>query len=483
MDKDLLSLQESRDLIVTAEAASLALKKLSQEEIDRFVKSMCDAAYANRELLARMAVEETGFGVVNDKITKNTIASHNVYEYIKDMKTVGIIDTGESDKIMKVAAPVGIVTGLVPSTNPTSTVIYKALISVKAGNPIIFSPHPAALNCIMKTVEILQDALIKEGAPENVVTCMQIPTIQGTSELMHNSKVAYILATGGPQMVKEAYSSGRPALGVGPGNVPAFIERTADIEAAVRRILVSKTFDNGTICASEQAIVTENVIKDDVIREMKKQGCYFLDQDETSCVEKVIQLPNGGLNAKVVGKRATEIARMAGIPVPAETVVLVSQQVGVGPKFPFSREKLCPTLAFYSEEGWEQACEKCLELLDYGGMGHSLAIHSNNKDVIGQFALSKPVSRILVNTPSTHGAIGGTTNLAPSLTLGCGSPGRNATSDNVTPLHLIDIRRIAFGVREAESNQQDLASGSPTMGASEDYIAEITRLVLKKLQQ
>lgn len=346
MDKDLLSLQEARDLIGGAEAASLALKKLSQGEIDTLVKSMSDAAFANRELLAKMAVEETGFGVVGDKITKNTIASRNVYDSIKEMKTVGIIDTGESDKIMKVAAPVGIVTGLIPSTNPTSTVIYKALISVKAGNPIIFSPHPAALNCITKTVEILQEALRKEGAPENVVTCMKIPTIQGTSQLMHNPKVAYILATGGPQMVKEAYSSGRPALGVGPGNVPAFIERTADIEMAVKRILVSKTFDNGTICASEQAIVTENAIKDDVIRELKRQGCYFLDVGETACVENVIQLRNGGLNAKVVGKKATEIAKMAGIKVPSDTRVLVSQQVGVGPKFPFSREKLCQHWGF-----------------------------------------------------------------------------------------------------------------------------------------
>lgn len=483
MDKDLLSLQEARDLIRAAKAAGQALKKLSQGEIDRLVKGMCEAAFENRELLARMAVEETGFGIVADKITKNTIASRNVYDYIKDMKTVGIVDSGESDKIMKVAAPVGIVTGLIPSTNPTSTVIYKALISVKAGNPIIFSPHPAALKCISKTVEILQEALRKEGAPEDVVTCAQVPTIPGTSELMNNPKVAYILATGGPQMVKEAYSSGRPALGVGPGNVPAFIERTADIKAAVRRILVSKTFDNGTICASEQAVVTENAVKDQVIREMKRQGCYFLDQDETSCVEKVIQLPNGGLNAKIVGKKATEIARMAGLSVPAETRVLVSQQVGVGPEFPFSREKLCPTLAFYSEENWEKACEKCLELLDYGGMGHSLAIHSNNEAVIREFALKKPVSRILVNTPSTHGAIGGTTNLAPSLTLGCGSPGRNATSDNVTPLHLIDIRRIAFGVREAESNQEPVNSSSPSLGASEDYIEEITRMVLQKLKQ
>lgn len=263
---------------------------------------------------------------------------------------------------------------------------------------------------------------------------MMTPTIEGTSELMTHGKVAYILATGGPQMVREAYSSGRPALGVGPGNVPAFIERTADIEMAVKRIIVSKTFDNGTVCASEQAVVTEHVIKDEVKREMEKQGCYFLNEEDTAKVEKKVlqKKPNGNLNAGVVGKSAKFIAEMAGIRIPEGKIVLVSEQTGVGLEYPFSREKLCPTLAFYSEEDWKRACERCIELLAYGGMGHSLAIHSKNDEIIKQFALHKPVSRILVNTPSTHGAIGGTTNLAPSLTLGCGSPGRNATSDNIT---------------------------------------------------
>ncbi len=482
MDRDLRSLQEARDLVAKADSASTILKKLPQAVINSLVKSMSDAAYANRELLAKMAVEETGFGIVSDKIIKNTIASHNVYEFIKDMKTVGIIDHGESDKVMKVAAPVGIVTGLVPSTNPTSTVIYKALISVKAGNPIIFSPHPAAVKCIAKTVEILAEALKKEGAPDSIISCMLTPTLEGTAELMTHPRVAYILATGGPQMVKEAYSSGRPALGVGPGNVPAFIERSADIKMAVKRIMVSKTFDNGTICASEQSIVTEAVIKSEVIKELEYQGCYFLDKEETARVEKVLQLPNGGLNARVVGRSANEIARMAGVSIPSEKTVLVSEQSGVGSGFPFSREKLCPTLAFYTVENWEKACERCLELLAYGGMGHSLAIHSNNEDVIRQFALSKPVSRILVNTPSTHGAIGVTTNLPPSLTLGCGSPGRNATSDNITPLHLIDIRSVAYGVRDAEPGESEASSVSPNFSESYDqYISEITRMVLEKL--
>lgn len=474
MDRDLQSIQEVRQLIIEAEVAHTALKQLSQEDINKLVKCMSEAAYDNRELLAQMAADETTFGKVSDKIIKNTVASREVYNYIKDMKTVGIIDEGKEDSIMKVAASVGIVAALIPSTNPTSTAIYNSLIAVKAGNPIIISPHPAALKCIKKAVDIFKEALQKEGAPDNIVGVMMTPTLEGTNELMKHDKVAYILATGGPAMVKEAYSSGRPALGVGPGNVPAFIERSANIKMAVKRIMQSKTFDNGTICASEQSVVTEKIICNEVKKEFELQGGYFLNESETSAVNKVLQKPNGGLNAGIVGKSAQYIADKAGISIPDGTRVLMSELSGVGIEYPFSREKLCPTLGFYIEANWQDGCKKCMELLAYGGMGHSLAIHSENQDVIKQFALLKPVSRILVNTPSTHGAIGATTNLAPSLTLGCGSPGRNATSDNVTPMHLIDIRRIAFGIREAdEPAEQD--------ESYDNYVEEITRMVIQKL--
>lgn len=449
LDKDLASIQEVRDLVKKAKAAQAILAEMNQQQVDRIVTAMADAAAQNARKLAQMAVSDTGFGKENDKVVKNLFAARRVYQSIKDEKTVGIIREDAEKKMLEVAIPMGVVAGLVPSTNPTSTTIFKALISIKAGNALIVSPHPSALGCIGETVRILNAAAVEAGAPDGLVTMMTLPTLGGTAELMKLSNM--IIATGGSAMVKAAYSSGTPALGVGPGNVPAFIERTADIPAAVRRIIASKTFDNGTICASEQSVVTEDCIRDEVVAQFKRQGGYFVSGEEQRKLEAIIRRPGQEtVNPQIVGKSALDIAGMAGITVPQDTKVILCAIDDVGRNAPFSIEKLCPLLAFYTAPDWQHACDRCLQLLAYTGIGHSLAIHTNNPELVRTFVLKKPVSRVLVNTGSTQGGIGATTGITPSFTLGCGAVGGSATSDNVTVHHLYQIRRAAYGLFEPE---------------------------------
>lgn len=445
MDKDLASIQEARDLIKKALVSQKIYEQLDQDKIDETVKYIAQKIYERSEELATLAVNETGFGNVKDKTFKNQFASMTLFNYIRDMKTRGIINIDEEKKIWEIGVPVGVIVGLIPSTNPTSTVIYKTLISLKSGNAIIFSPHPAALLCITRTVDLIRSYLKELSLPEDLVSVLSIPTIEATDALMKDDNISLILATGGKAMVKAAYSSGNPALGVGPGNVPVFIERSANIKQAVSMIISSKTFDNGVICASEQAVVVEDVIREKVIEEFKAQGCYFLNEDEKKLLEKIMVNKNGTLNTKIVGKTPEAIGKMAGLEILQGTKILIGFEDGVGKEYPFSMEKLSPILGFYTEDSWISACEKCIEILKFGGIGHSLSIHSENMDIVREFALKKPVFRILVNTPSTHGAIGASTSLAPSLTLGCGAVGGSSTSDNVTPLHLINVRRIAFG--------------------------------------
>ena len=460
LDKDLASIQEARDLVKKAKAAQAVLAEMDQQQVDRIVAAMAGAAERNASKLAQMAVADTGFGKESDKVVKNLFAARTVYNYIKDEKTIGIIHEDTAKKMLEVAIPVGVVAGLVPSTNPTSTTIFKALISVKAGNALIVSPHPSALNCIGEAVRILNAAAMEAGAPDGLVTMMTIPTIGGTAELMKRSNM--IIATGGSAMVKAAYSSGTPALGVGPGNVPAFIERTADIPNAVRRIIASKTFDNGTICASEQSVVTESCIRDEVIAQFKRQGGYFVSGEEQRKLEAVMKRPGADtVNPRIVGKSALDIAKLAGITIPQDTKVILCEQDKVGKEYPFSIEKLSPLLAFYTEPDWQHACEKCLELLRFGGIGHSLSIHTNNPELVRTFVLKKPVSRLLVNTGSTQGGIGATTGISPSFTLGCGAVGGSATSDNVTVHHLYQIRRAAYGLIEPEDVSK-MAGGCAT---------------------
>ncbi len=466
LDKDLQSIQEVRGMMKKAVAAQKEFQDWDQARVDALMKAIADACIANAEPLAKMAHEETGFGIWQDKVIKNLLGSKLTYEYIKDMKTVDVIREDREKRLMEIAVPVGVVAALIPSTNPTSTTMYKTLISVKAGNAIIVSPHPNAKKCILETVRIIQEAAKAAGAPDGLIQCVELTTIQATNTLMQHPDTGIILATGGTPMVKAAYSSGNPALGVGPGNGPSFIERSANIPEAVKHILDSKTFDNGTVCASEQSIVTERCIADEVRAEVKRQGGYFMTEEQSKRVEKMIMRANNTMNPAIVGKSVQAIAKMAGITVPKDARVLVSEQTEVGPGNPYSREKLCPILAFFVEDTWEKCCEKSIAILQNEGAGHTMTIHSSNTEIIRQFALKKPVSRLLVNTPGSLGGVDATTNLAPALTLGCGAVGGSATSDNVNPMNLFNLRRVAWGVRELEDIRKIAPAAAEPCGAA-----------------
>ena len=417
---------------------------------------MVKAAKENAVCLAKMAVEETGFGKFEDKTYKNHMASVMLYESIKDMKTIGIINEDVNQKTMEIAEPMGLLMGIVPSTNPTSTAIFKAMIAIKSRNGIVFSPHPSALKCTLEAVKIVHDAAVNAGAPENIISCISLPSIQATNELMKHKDIALIIATGGPGMVKASYSAGKPALGVGAGNSPAYIERTANIEKAVRNIMASKTFDNGTICASEQSIIVEECNRDAVIAEFKKQGGYFMTSEETSKVCKLLFKDGHTMNAKCVGRSADVIAKAAEISIPEGTRVLIGEQCGVGPDYPLSYEKLTTVLGFYTVKDWHEACELSIELLQ-NGIGHTMSLHTEDRDIVLKFT-QKPAARILVNTGSAQGGTGASTSLMPSFTLGCGTWGGSSTSENVTPLHLINIKRVAYGIKDCDT----LASSDPT---------------------
>ncbi len=460
-DIDLQSIQEVRNYLEEAKTAQKIMAKMTQNEIDHIVESMVKAAREEAERLAAMAVEETGFGNVPDKTVKNLFAANDVYNSIKDVKTVGIIRRDEENRVWEVAQPVGIVAGIVPSTNPTSTVIFKSLIAVKAGNAIIFSPHPAAAKCTTEAARIMQEAAERAGAPKGLILCITQPTLAATNELMKHKLTDVILATGGPGLVRAAYSSGKPAYGVGPGNVPVYIHESANIEKAVELIIESKTFDYGTICASEQALLVDESIKEKVVAEMTKQGAYFLNEEEKRKVESII-LVNGGLNAKIVGKSPQVIGEMAGIEVPSEAKVIVAEETGVGKEYPFSIEKLSPTLAFYTVKDMQAASELAQKLLDAGGLGHTVGIHAEDEKVIEAYTIDKPAGRIIVNAGTTFGAIGATVNVKPSLTLGCGAIGNNVTSDNVTVNHLFNIKRVAFGVRQMPKKEES-AQNEPAL--------------------
>jgi acetaldehyde dehydrogenase (acetylating) len=472
IDMDLISIQEARTLVRSARQAQAELAGQGQAFVDGLTEALAAAAEEQAERLARLAVDETGFGKWQDKKAKNLLASLKLIAHIRAMKTVGVIEEDTDKKIIKIATPVGVIAALIPSTNPTSTTIYKAIIAIKSGNAVVFSPHPSAVNCIGATVELLREVVKKHGVSPDLIGVMRTATVEGTRELMKQSDL--ILATGGPDMVRAAYSSGTPALGVGPGNVPVFIERSADIASAVRKIFASKLFDNGTVCASEQAIITERVIADQVRKSLLSEGGYFLEGEKLARIKALMERPGGGMNPRIVGKTAADLALMAGIEIPPGTSLLICEEKGVGSEYPFSKEKLTALIAFYSVEEWQEACKLCYRLLKVGGMGHSLAIHSQDEKVIREFALKMPVSRILVNTPASHGAVGLTTNLAPALTLGCGSVGGSSTSDNIGPEHLFNIRRVAYGVSEAAASPQQ-PSPAIDIAALADLIVERLR--------
>ncbi|MCL2508373.1 MAG: acetaldehyde dehydrogenase (acetylating) [Oscillospiraceae bacterium] len=484
-DRDLQSIQEARDLVAAAKKAAEELAGFSQERLDAICHAVVSECEKHAEELAKMAVEETGFGIIGDKILKNRLGSTLTWNYIKDMKSVGVIRENEADGITEIGVPMGVIAALIPSTNPTSTTMYKSIIAIKSGNAIVFSPHPGAKNCIIETAKIIQKAARSAGAPEGTVGYISLTTADATNALLNHRGVGLILATGGEAMVKAAYSSGNPAIGVGPGNGPVFIERSADIPKAVKDIFDSKTFDNGTICASEQSVVTEKCVEAEVISEIERQGGYFLSEDGSVRLSAFILRTNGTMNPRIVGKTAIQIAEMAGISVPGTTRVLLSRQTVVSRENPYSREKLCPILAFYVEENWERACERCIELLNVEGVGHTMVIHSRNDDVIREFALKKPVSRLLVNTPGALGGVGVTTRLAPALTLGCGAVGGSATSDNITPMNLINIRRVARDRRRETGIGGQKSGNAPAPVSLQEFskseIEAITKEVIRRL--
>ncbi len=443
-DKAAAAVERARELIDKACAAQKDYAEFAQDRVDRIVENMAKVGFENASRLAKMAVDETGIGRERDKVVKNQFASKNFYESIRDMRTVGVIHNDPERRVVEIAAPMGVVVGIIPTTNPTSTVIFKCIASLKARNSIVISPHPRAMKACLETAALMDEAAVAAGAPRGLIQCLDVSSMEAANELMTHDKTAVILATGGSGLVKAAYSSGKPAYGVGPGNVPAYIERSADISLALDKILASKLFDNGTICASEQSIIVERVIYDQAKALLRQKGGYFVEGEEKTRLEKTVIKENGAMSAEVVGKDPKVIAELAGINAPAGTRILVAELTEVGQREPLSAEKLCPVIGFYVVEDWEEACELCIKLLNFGGLGHSMSLHSNNEDVIMEFGLRKPVFRILVNTPSSQGGIGFTTGLPPSLTLGCGTIGGNITSDNVTPMHLINRKRIAY---------------------------------------
>jgi acetaldehyde dehydrogenase (acetylating) len=449
VDKDLVSVQQARDLVEAAHRAQAEVAQFDQAKIDRICEAMAKAALREAARLGAMAVEETGYGIPDDKREKNRFAAEDVWNYFRGLRTKGVVS--ESKDVVEIASPRGVVAGVIPSTNPTSTAIFKILIAIKSRNTVVLSPHPSAAKCINETARVMREAGVKEGLPADAVGCMTSATIEGTETLMKHKQTAVILATGGIGLVRAAYSSGKPAFGVGPGNVPVCIERSADVPKAVQDILTGKCFDNGTICASEQAVVCDAPIEQAVREQFKLQGAHFLSAAEAEQLGKVVATPQRSLNPAIVGKSVDVIAKMAGLNVPPGTRCLLADVAGVGREYPLSMEKLSPILAFYVADGLAQAAKRSQEVLGYGGMGHTAGIHTRSREAAVQFGNEMPASRITVNTPTTHGAIGFSTALPPSMTLGCGSWGGNVTSDNVSPLHLMDIKRVAFETRPVKS--------------------------------
>jgi acetaldehyde dehydrogenase (acetylating) len=445
-DRDLVSIAEARALARRAKQAGLELAELNQERIDAIVDAMAAAATSQAEALARLAVEETGYGVVADKVQKNLFSSEKVYRFIRPMKTVGVVARYEDRRVIEIAEPFGVVAAIVPSTNPTSTAIYKILIALKARCAIVLSPHPAAVKCITRVAEVMAEAAGRAGAPSGAISWMTTVTIEGTQELMKQRDVAVILATGGMGLVRAAYSAGKPAYGVGPGNAPAYIERTANVKKAVHDVITGKTFDNGVLCSAENSVVVDEALAEEVKREFQAQGAYFLNRGEVEAVGRALVTPQRLPNPELVGKAATVIAMKCGLSVPAGTTVLMAPLEGVGRDYPLSIEKLCPVLSYYVVKDWREGCERCKQILRYGGMGHTMSIHSQDDQVILEFGLKKPAFRIVVNSPATHGSVGLSTGLDPAMTLGCGGYGGNITSDNISPRHLLNIKRLAYEV-------------------------------------
>jgi acetaldehyde dehydrogenase (acetylating) len=479
MDKDLASIQEARDLVCAAHTAWQTWSRASQEQVDRVCAAMAEAGYQASERLGRMAQEETGFGVALHKKLKNEFGSRMVWESIRDLKTVGVIRHDTARRLYEIAWPMGVVAALVPSTNPTSTTFFKSLIAVKARNAIVFSPHPSARRCTMDATQTMAMAAENAGAPKGLIACLQQISLPGTQELMTHRQTAIILATGGTAMVRAAHSTGKPAYGVGPGNVPVYVDRSADLEKAARYIVASKAFDHSTICATEQAVIADQPIAAKLMELMQAQGAYFTDPQQTGLLRRTVFLPDGSLNVKVVGKSAEFVAEVAGFRIPPGTRILVTPLTKIGREEPLSHEKMTTVLGWYTADGWEQGCATSISVIEAGGMGHTQIIYANDEKVIMAFGLEKPVFRILVNTMGTLGAIGLTSGVMPSLTLGPGGLGGAITGDNVSAAHLINIKRLAYETLPPPAAA--FSSGEAQQGPSPEEIERIVRQVVNEI--
>ena len=450
IDNDLLSIQEARILAENARAAQKKLAAFPQEKLDEIVDHMAEEIGKYARELAIMSSEETDYGLWQDKYIKNRFVCEYLRQKLRGLHCVGIIDRDEEKKTIDVGVPIGVIASLCPATSPVSTTIYKVLIAIKSGNSIIVSPHPRAQKSIGRVLDIMTETALRYGLPENAISYMHSVAKAGTLELINHPAVSLILIAGVPTMLDAASRAGKPVIYGGTGNGPAFIERTADIPKAVHDIVSSKTFDNGVVTGGEQSIVVDGPIAEEVKAELIRAGAYFMTEDEADRLGKVLFREDGKTDAEMAGKSAKYLAGRAHFEVPDNTRLLISEQKYVSETNPYSREKLCPVLAYYVEDDWMHACEKCIELLVSERRGHTLTIHSRDEAVIEQFALKKPVARVLVNTPATFGALGITTNLFPAMTLGSGSAGRGSTSDNVSPMNLVYIRKVGYGVRTVE---------------------------------
>jgi acetaldehyde dehydrogenase (acetylating) len=462
-DQDLISIQEARTKVERAYAAWQKYVGFSQEQVDAIVEGIAAAARTEARRLAELAVEETGYGNAKDKLTKNLLAADLLARKLRGMKTRGILRELPEERIVEIGVPVGVVAAILPTTNPTSTAIYKTLIALKAGNAIVLSPHPRAARCTCATAEVLSQAARQAGAPEDIIQCLGASTLEATNALMRHERTGVILSTGGHGIVKAAYSSGKPAFGVGPGNVPVLLERSADVGAAVAKVIEGKSFDYGTVCSSEQALVCEESLREPVFAALKSGKAHICDAAQSERLARLLITPNWTVNPKCVGQPASKIAQMAGFDVPTGTEILVVEPKGVGKEHPLSAEKLSPVLSLYFVKDFAAALDVCHSLLRFGGLGHTCVIHSNDDARIREFALRMPAMRVLVNTPSPQGSTGITTNVFPAMTLGCGAVAGNITSDNIGPRHLMNVKRLAYAVRTPEEAFEQPASNTPAV--------------------
>jgi acetaldehyde dehydrogenase (acetylating) len=493
-DHDLQSIQEARHLVTAAHEAQRQFLHASQAEVDRICTAMAEAGASAADRLGRMAWKETGYGVPEHKTLKNLLATKVLWESIKDTLTVGVIRRNEQKRVVDIAWPMGVVAALTPSTNPTSTVFFKALISIKARNAVIFAPHPSAGKCSFEAARVMAEAGERAGMPEGLLSCMSKISLGGTNELIRHHYTSLILATGGEEMVRVAHSVGKPAFGVGPGNVPVYVDRSADLSRAAKYIVASKAFDHSVICATEQAVVADQPIAAQLEELMKAEGAFFIDEAQSQAVARLLFTPGPLINPKTVGKSPQQLAEMCAISVPSSARILVAKLKGVGRSEPLSGEKLTTVLGWYEVDGWMAGCECCLDLINYGGRGHSLVIHAQDENVILQFGLEKPVHRILVNTWGTLGATGMTTGLSPSMTLGPGGAGGAITGDNISVQHMYSVKHLAYELTPppqaaflpgSSDSQVQRTSTPPTDSAGQEdlKIEEIVRRVLAEMNK